>query len=256
MQKRDVKRPDCVLLYLQGNTGNPLHRIPVFTTLLHGGPSTFSPAILAPAPRSYWLSTNKTPTQRGILRDYATAFRFATERWPNTPITLYGHSLGGAIAVCLLASLSEDSNSAQLDATVDQALKGLILENPFSSIPDMVRALYPQRWLPYRFLAPLAWDKWDALRALQSAKSGSILERLSRKMLVMVSEKDEVVPREMGISLFTAMNPSPGTGVSEDSYLPRLVTVRDALHEDAWMQRQWASEVSKYLDFTRTDRST
>ncbi|THH06662.1 hypothetical protein EW145_g3935 [Phellinidium pouzarii] len=305
MGGKNLTRPDCVMVYLQGNAGNPLHRIPVFTELLKSCKSV-SPVVIAAAPRSYWSSSRRTPTQRGMITDYQHVLRFATRRWPESPLVLYGHSLGGAVAVCLLASLSgksrPDSNAGAIqypnsesgvysgmnanlarnsvseetrgkedagyNLKMEESIRGLILENPFSSVPGMVHALYPQRWLPYRFLAPLAWDKWDALGAMRAASSPSInrdsvhndtedaksawseansrsrsrfettLQRVAKDMLVVVSGRDEIVPRKMGRALYE-VRPCGGSA--------KFVVIEDALHEDAWRQRQWVKEISRYL---------
>lgn len=244
-----------------GNAGNPLDRIPVFEKLLDACKTT-SPVIVAAAPRSYWSSTNKTPTQRGLLADYRSTLLFANKKWKGVPIVLYGHSLGGAVAVSLLASLNEEaglttkspsSESKQSGGTLQQethsnmskSIRGLILENPFSSIPDMVRALYPQKWLPYRFLAPLAWDKWNALAAMKNlslntnAIAHPTLRRVAKDMLVLVSARDEVVPREMGRALYDA-RPLGGCA--------KFVVIEDALHENAWREKQWAHELASYLE--------
>ncbi|KAL5495876.1 hypothetical protein ACEPAI_1340 [Sanghuangporus weigelae] len=269
MSKKNTAEPDCVVLYLQGNAGNPLHRIPVFTSLL-SSTKQINPVILAPAPRSYWSSTSCTPTQKGLLADYASALHYAMKRWPGRPIVLYGHSLGGAVAVCLLASLNSHLRKEQDYQEVRSALRGTILENPFSSIPDMVRALYPQAWLPYHYLAPLAWDKWDALSAMRDsarvsasssegssslrAEAGdsmhlSILPELARNMLVLVSSHDEVVPPSMGRAIFDAQ-PSGARKARDGGHeedLSRLVEIDGALHEDAWRQLQWRKEIGRYL---------
>lgn len=279
--------------------------------------TTFAPIIVAAAPRSYWSSTNKTPTQHGLLADYYSALLYASRKWPDAPITVYGHSLGGSIAVSLLQSLTEEPRSSsspppfgnrneeiighqplenvrEVELRAARRIQGLILENPFSSIPDMVRALYPQKWLPYRFLAPFAWDKWNALAAMKLASKHSssptsetvsshkdvkvtstsapkiftnsdnskrehysepgldqgvrddqvysTLGRVAKNMLVLVSARDEVVPREMGEAIYAAR---PGGGDA------RLVVIERALHEDAWRQNQWAREVSNYLENTQ-----
>lgn len=227
----------------------------MFTTLINACQRTsVSPVIFAPAPRSYWTSTNRTPTQQGVLADYLHAIEYASERWPGVPLVIYGHSLGGAVATCLLAALDDEHNSlaSRVKMSCLPRIRGLILENPFSSIPDMVREMYPQRWLPYRYLAPLAWDKWDALRALRERAHNSVLPKISGDALVIVSEKDEVVPRSMGEAMFNAME-DPGSRTDEDSNSdpsgrrPRLLVIKNALHENAWMQRQWGVEVARCL---------
>lgn len=231
-----------------GNAGNPLARLPVFDTLLNGirqpppspratpPPSLLDVSVLAVAPRSYWKSSRHTPTQRGLLADYTSALTYATAHYPDATVVLYGHSLGGAVAVCLAASL---------DAAAYPFVKGLILENPFASIGGMVQALYPQRWLPYRYLAPLAFDRWDALAAVRGMRPGSLLASLARDTLVLLSEKDEVVPTSMGMQLHAALLEKVGPTVTENSC--RQVVIRGALHEHAWKQRQWAREMEGYL---------
>ncbi|OCH87960.1 hypothetical protein OBBRIDRAFT_795700 [Obba rivulosa] len=244
-------QPEVVLIYLQGNAGNPIGRIPVFERLFHGLSSrtvsrphpASNVAVVAVAPRSYWKSSSRTPTERGLLADYHSVLSYTTQRFPNATVILYGHSLGGAIAVCL---------AARLRGADFPNVRGLVLENPFASIPGMVEALYPQRWLPYRYLTPFAFDRWDAVAAMRKARNapGSLLERLSRNMLVMLSEKDEMVPPTMGKGLFEASEST----TQEHEGLRRCVTIRDGLHEDAWMQRQWLTEICDYIGYMRQKR--
>lgn len=148
--------------------------------------------------------------------------------------------MGGAIAVCL---------AAQLNALDHPSIKGLILENPFASIPGMVKALYPERWLPYHYMGPLVFDKWDALQEMQNMHEASLLRKLSQNMLVLLSEKDEVVPTEMGRALFEAASDTPTVIPSPKPLMRRgeLVVIRGALHEDGWMRRQWVVVMDKYL---------
>ncbi|EGO19268.1 hypothetical protein SERLADRAFT_402645, partial [Serpula lacrymans var. lacrymans S7.9] len=120
------------------------------------------------------------------------------------------------------------------------------LENPFASIPRMVQALYPERWVPYRYLAPLAWDKWDAVAAMRNAARNDVQSVLARivqsgDILVMLSEKDEVVPKAMGEEIWdvSACANTNGRG--------KKVVVEEALHENAWEQRQWVREMRKFI---------
>lgn len=211
-----------------GNAGNPLHRLPVFKALLDHPTFRTRAGVVAVAPRSYWKSTPTRPSEHGILRDYTHALNYTIKRWPDSRIIIYGHSLGGSAAACLTSALdSKDYPNVQ----------GLVLENPFASIPEMVKALYPQRWLPYHYLAPFVWDKWDAVRAASNTSQDSLLRRLSEDMLVLVSEKDELVPNWMGMGILDA---------TKSKGRPSVI-IRDSLHENAWEQRQWVREIVQYV---------
>ncbi|EGN93901.1 hypothetical protein SERLA73DRAFT_156044 [Serpula lacrymans var. lacrymans S7.3] len=245
---------------LSGNAGNPLARLPVFQRLLRSSTSSYSEtsnlpkkriAFVSVAPRSYWKSSPRSPTQEGLLTDYLHVLKDTLDRFPNSELILYGHSLGGAIAVCLLARLSE-SATAHSEGCRNQRdpryarIRGLVLENPFASIPRMVQALYPERWVPYRYLAPLAWDKWDAVAAMRNAARNDVQSVLARivqsgDILVMLSEKDEVVPKAMGEEIWdvSACANTNGRG--------KKVVVEEALHENAWEQRQWVREMRKFI---------
>jgi uncharacterized protein len=175
-----------------------------------------------------------------LLSDYEQALDYACRRFPSSDIVLYGHSLGGAAAVCLAARLSDQDKYKNV--------KGMALENPFSSIPAMVKALYPQRWLPYHHLGGFALDKWDALSAMSRVQTqgNSLLKRLSQSMLLILSKKDEIVPNEQGLALFeaaTVRSASKGSGANRS----RAVIIPAALHENAWTERQWRNELELYI---------
>ena len=223
-----------------GNAGNPLHRIPVFATVLNAVPSL---AILAPAPRSYWTSSAARPTQAGLTADYTAALAFAASRFPASHLTIYGHSLGASIALCLLAPQKGAPTAAAA------AVHGLVLENAFTSVPDMLRALYPQRWLPYRYLGPFVRDRWDA----RAAAAAHIFPRgLARRAMVLVSERDEVVPPAMGREIFEVLRASgdaeEGVDGGPGGVVGRLVVLERALHEDAWRYRDWTQAMKQYLE--------
>jgi len=242
-----------------GNAGNPLHRLPVFQKLLQPSP-LHTPsdvidglAIIAVAPRSFWKSSLRKPTERGILADYLHVLQYTLDQFPSSQIMVYGHSLGGAAAVCLLSQLNDSVNQGPPERMRYhdpryKNIRGLVLENPFASIPGMVRALYPEQWAPYRHLAPLAFDKWDAVAAMRRTttsrgtgmESGSVLRRLTGDMMVLMSEKDEVVPPEMGAELFEVSRSGSGDGMG------RKVVIKGALHDNAWQLRQWETEMGRY----------
>ncbi|KDQ51254.1 hypothetical protein JAAARDRAFT_199285 [Jaapia argillacea MUCL 33604] len=268
----------------EGNAGNPLHRLPVFASLIcpSNQLSTSSPpsstAVIAVAPRSYWKSTNRMPTQQSLIRDYTAVLSHTHKLFPTSPIIIYGHSLGAAIATCLLSSTTLTPGHHSLDDDGwKQNLKGVVLENPFTSVPDMVKALYPQKWLPYHYMGRFVWDKWDAVGSLrqdytaatpkypagggngekEAGYRGTVMESIirDRRVLVLVSEKDEVVPPEMGHQLSAAMATryfgSLGREGGHGEVGCRTVIIKDALHENAWTQRQWIDELTGFVERMR-----
>ena len=129
-----------------------------------------------------------------------------------------------------------------------------MLENGFTNIRDMIRVLYPQRWLPYRYLGPFVFDQWDARAA---AASDSFPRDLARRAMVVVSDRDEIVPPAMGKEIFGALRASGETHESGERGggggirlrpVGRLVVLEGALHEDAWRYREWTRAVKQYLE--------
>ncbi|KAI0070239.1 alpha/beta-hydrolase [Panus rudis PR-1116 ss-1] len=225
-----------LIVYLQGNAGSPLGRLPKFQKLLSSLPS--DTGILAVAPRSYWKSSRRGATEQGLLSDYTSVLSYATGQYPSAKVILYGHSLGGTIAICLAARLS---------AAEYPSVCGLVVENPFASIPDMVKALYPQKWLPYHYLGALVLDRWDAVQAIETARPDSLLRKLSKNMMVLLSEHDELVPNSMGQAIFKASE-KLAEGGEEGSRPRRMVFVKGALHEHAWIKPSWLTEMRRYVD--------
>ena len=227
-----------------GNAGSPLHRITLLSNIITSLRSSWPVGAVATAPRSYWHSTMRTPTEKGILADYFSTLNYIHTNWPELPVILYGHSLGATAAVKLLSTLDDTHDK------LGKSIKGLILENPFTSTADMVRALYPDKWVPYRYLTPFVFDKWDALNAMENARASSVLFRIAKSMLVLTSEKDEIVPPEMGEKLYRSALKIPRVE-SQDAggFEPaKLMVIRGALHENAWNTRQWQIEIRDYIN--------
>ncbi|EIM22148.1 alpha/beta-hydrolase [Wallemia mellicola CBS 633.66] len=210
----DNNKPS-ILFYLQGNAGNPLSRLPVFHKLLHDKACVDDLKIIAFAPSSYWTSSRRRPTQTKLLEDYRCALQKTCERYPESPIFIYGHSLGGAISTILLAEHLHDEN-----------INGLILENAFGSIPDMIKAYFISPRIPYWHLHRLAFDKWDAK---------SVAHKVKAKTLILISENDELVPRAHGEALHSLISNS------------QLEVIQGALHENAYTSTTWSRTVSNFI---------
>ncbi|KAJ1305806.1 hypothetical protein OPQ81_010536 [Rhizoctonia solani] len=227
-------RPPLVIMYLQGNAGNPLHRIPKFRLLAGKLKGNFEREVqvIAVAPRSYWKSTNASPSEAGFLSDYTAVLEWISTTYPHSPVILYGHSIGGSIAVKLLGSLPAGGMSPA------SRVRGLVLENAFTSMPAMVRAVYSSKWLPYYYLDVPPISRTSALRNV-------ILSPPS--ILIIASESDELVPPDMNREIFDAASkmhrglPKPlGAG-------PKRVVISGALHDDGFTKRQWRDAIRAYI---------
>lgn len=236
-----------------GNAGTPLLRLPLFRALLR--PDRFRNddfpriSIYAVAPRSFWLSDRSAPTQQTVLADYEAALAGAVRKYGrDAKYVLYGHSLGGAAALLMLGR----QRSFGTPTPPYPALSGLILENPLPSIPYMVRALYPQRWLPYHYLGPFAFDRWDALGATRTA-SGDVAKPPS---LWIRSARDEIIPHDAtddGVrQLYESWNATtwprvgPGEWAGQHGQA-RWLDVPDALHDTAYGSRVWRDEIRSFV---------
>lgn len=117
---------DITVLMFHGNAGNIGHRIPIAQVL----EETLGCNVLMLEYRGYGLSTG-TPDEVGLTIDAQTGLDYIRQRVEtrDTKIVVYGQSLGGAVAINLVANNQQHGDIA-----------GLILENTFLSIRKMIPA--------------------------------------------------------------------------------------------------------------------
>jgi pimeloyl-ACP methyl ester carboxylesterase len=63
----------------------------------------------------------------------------------------------------------------------------------------MLISLYPQKWLPYRYLWPFLRNFWDNEEALRAAAATGALE--SVPILLITAGRDEIVPSDQADEL-------------------------------------------------------
>ncbi|MDR3450353.1 MAG: alpha/beta hydrolase [Alphaproteobacteria bacterium] len=124
-----------------------------------------------------------SPSEEGLYMDAQAAIDAIKAKTapgggvPEAGIVFYGESMGTGVAV----QMATEYNAA-----------ALILESPYTSIPDVGADRYP--------LVPVRWllrDKYDSL-----AKIGNV----HMPLLLLHGELDEVVPVKFGKKLFAAAN--------------------------------------------------
>ncbi|SLN64613.1 Alpha/beta hydrolase family protein [Roseovarius litorisediminis] len=184
------------ILYFHGNAGNLANRAGRFQRFQARGYG-----VIAPAYRGSSGSSGK-PSEPALSRDAQHIYRHLDRLIPGlTPsqTVIYGESLGTGVALKLLAK----PGTAQPAAVV--------LEAPYTSLPDVVRHTYPQ-------LEPLIprmkniWNSLDHARAL------------SVPLLVLHGTDDALIPINQGRQVFTAA----------PSQAKRFLAVKGAGHTDIW----------------------
>lgn len=135
-------------------------------------------SLLAIDYRGFGKSPGELPTEASVYEDAQTAWAFLKRLQPHAQRRfVYGHSLGGAIAIDLAAK--------------NRDLAGLIVESTFTSIRDMAKVV-ASRWLP---LGPMVTHRFDSL---------SKVSALDVPILFMHGAGDEVVPHHMSLRLHAA----------------------------------------------------
>lgn len=143
LQPEAQRRDAPTLIYLQGNAFDIGHRLPVFRMLMERTDAN----VLALSYRGYGKSGG-SPSERGLRLDALAAFAWLRSPAadalglapaPNHRIFLYGHSLGGAVAL----ALAFDLKNQRLQENASSQLAGIIVENSFTSLAEMVDEIFP-----------------------------------------------------------------------------------------------------------------
>lgn len=161
-----------VLLYLHGARWNVQGSAPRIRRMQELG---FS--VLAVDYRGFGKSTPGLPSEDMAYEDAHAAWDWLAARYPDRQRYIFGHSLGGAIAIDLAAHVTDE--------------RGTIVEGTFTSIADVASTM-KWGWLP---IGPLITQRFDSLRKV--AQIGSPL-------LVVHGEDDNLIRSELGRRLYEA----------------------------------------------------
>ena len=221
------------------NGGSTPPRLPMLSSVLRGLDSSSSSTtadyvVAALSYRGYWTSRSR-PSEAGLRRDARAALEWASTTYPDasSSIVLWGQSLGAGVATDLLQYTTTITSK-----TDGKRIAGLLLETPFLSIYTMLLALYPQRWLPYRYLRPFLRNHWDSQRAL--TLSSSALPPKSLPILILSAANDELVPQFHAPELEGTCR---AAGLSD----VRRKDVSGALHNEATIRKEGRDAVVGFL---------
>ncbi|CAJ0634254.1 12899_t:CDS:10 [Entrophospora sp. SA101] len=121
-----IKKADLVIIYFHGQIGNrgKENRVNTYKALRVAIPT----ADIITIDYRGFADSDGFPSEDGVLIDARATWDWVVERFPENKILIYGHSLGSGVAIRLARQLHEEGIRPL----------SLILESPFTSIPDLV----------------------------------------------------------------------------------------------------------------------
>lgn len=117
------------------------------------------------------------PSETTAREDALAAWQWLAQQHPHNPRMIFGHSLGGAIAIDLATRVDDE--------------QALLVEGTFTNIRDMARS-FQWGWLP---VGPLITQKFDSL---------SKIKQIGSPLVVVHGSADALIPLAQGQQLYAA----------------------------------------------------
>ncbi|RJP72476.1 MAG: alpha/beta fold hydrolase [Comamonadaceae bacterium] len=134
-------------------------------------------SVLAIDYRGFGKSTNELPSETMAYEDARAAWDWLGAKYPGRPRYIFGHSLGGAIAIELAAQVKDEA--------------GTVVEGTFTSIADVV-STFKWGWLPVSLLIT---QRFEAVKRVPDIGS---------PLLVVHGGDDRLIQPELGRKLYEA----------------------------------------------------
>jgi fermentation-respiration switch protein FrsA (DUF1100 family) len=166
-----------VVLYLHGARWNLTGQVRRIEQLHKFGFSVFAIDY-----RGFGKSDGDLPSEESVYADALVAWQWLDQVQPDpTQRFIYGHSLGGAVAIDLASRLSANGIEAG----------GLIVEATFTNLADVAAAMSFD-WLPTRWLLSQKFDSIDKIT------------RVRMPVLIAHGASDRMVPSRFSSALYEA----------------------------------------------------
>lgn len=176
-----------IIIYLHGNFGTRAinHRVQLVKILSAAGYHVFSLDY-----RGFGDSSGE-PSEAGLTHDALFLYHWVKKRSGESLVCLWGHSLGTGVATNSAVKIQEEGS----------AVDALILEAPYTSIRDVVTAhhvakLYTRLPGTKRLLLDIL--EWNNIVFANDEN----LKILSRPVLILHADDDNIVPSRMGSKLY------------------------------------------------------
>lgn len=211
IKEKQIKVP--TIIFFHGNAGNMGHRLQNCVGLFH----SLQCNILLVEYRGYGLSEG-TPTEEGLYTDAKTSldYLFTRNDINHSEIIIFGRSLGGAVAIDLAA---RDSSRNRIWC--------VIVENTFTSIPDMAKVIFG--WRILNFLPSMCYKNKFA--------SKNKMKRIQCPILFISGLSDTLVPPRMMSELYTNCN----------SIGKQIIQFPNGTHNETWTLQGYYQALVKFL---------
>ena len=162
--------------------------------------------------RGFGQSEGAFPTESHLYEDAQAAWNYLTQERKLSPnrIVIYGHSVGGAIAIDLAAKHPEAA--------------ALIVQSSFTSMRDMTKRFGVYWFLPIELVLR---QRFESLEKMKSIKM---------PVLIMTGTEDIQIPVEMGERLYAA---APGS--------KQLIIIQGGGH-DNHLSEPYKQRVKQFID--------
>lgn len=199
----DVEDPRTIIFF-HANAGNMGFRLPNIEKMYKHVKCN----IMILSYRGYGNSEG-APSESGLIIDGITTMKYVYQNAADLGVNLkklfiFGRSLGGAVAV-------------QVAAEYHEKIGGLILENTFTSIGDLVDTLFPFLSYPAlkNYMLRLKWE--TKLK----------ISKITCPILFLEGKEDEVIPHEHMKKLFQ---------LATSAKFKKEMVIEDGMHNDTWMK--------------------
>jgi fermentation-respiration switch protein FrsA (DUF1100 family) len=212
-QPKERQRLSPTIVFFHGNAGNMGHRLQNCRGLYHN----LHCNILLVEYRGYGLSEGH-PSEEGLYIDAKASLDYIFSRTDvnHSEVIVFGRSLGGAVAVDLVSKEEYGSK-----------IWCLVVENTFSSIPDMAKVLLGWRLLQY---FPLCFYK-------NKFVSYQKMKHLRVPTLFISGMADTLVPPRMMSELYNSCR----------SIRKQLLQIPDGTHNETWTAQGYYHSVAVFL---------
>lgn len=199
---RNAQKP--TIIFFHGNAGNIGLRLPNAIQMYRD----LNANVMMVEYRGYGESDDVPPSEAGLKLDAQAALRFICDHpsIDSSRIFVFGRSLGGAVGFHLAHYAQQNS----------LPVAGVLVENTFTSISDMVDHLMPYVKLLKPLVLRIGWD------------SSRIVSSIRAPTLYLAGEADELVPHPMMLQLYKSSNKA--------SLLARMYVIPGGTHNETWLQ--------------------